>query len=142
MLPWKRLFLVKKCIFVVLKRTVFFFLLQIFCATRSGHLAAESVEGTSLTLEGVDDVHSGYGFPLGVLGVGDGVPDDVLEEYLEDSASFFVNQARYAFDSASPGQTSYGGLRDALDVVAENFTVTLGAPLSQSFSTFAAAGHR
>ena len=45
-------------------------------------LTSESVEGTSLSLEGIDHIHGGDGLPLGVLGVGDGVPDDVLEENL------------------------------------------------------------
>ena len=43
-------------------------------------LSSESVKGTSLTLEGIDDIHSGDSLPLGVFGVGDGVPDHVLKE--------------------------------------------------------------
>jgi hypothetical protein len=39
-----------------------------------------------LPLEGVDDVERGDGLSLGVLGVGDRVADDVLEEDLEDAA--------------------------------------------------------
>ena len=46
-------------------------------------LSAESVESASLSLEGVDDVHGRYGLSLGVLAVGDGITDDVLEEYLK-----------------------------------------------------------
>ena len=39
----------------------------------SENLTSESVESTSLPLEGIDHVHGGDGLPLGVLGVGDGI---------------------------------------------------------------------
>ena len=42
-------------------------------------LGTETVKGSALSLEGVDDVEGGDGLPLGVLGVGDGVTDDVLK---------------------------------------------------------------
>ena len=42
-------------------------------------LSAETVEGSSLSLERVDDVERGDGLSLGVLSVGDRVSDDVLE---------------------------------------------------------------
>ena len=41
-------------------------------------LTAESVQSTALTLQGVDNVHGCHGLPLGVLGVGDGITDDIL----------------------------------------------------------------
>lgn len=40
-------------------------------------LDTETVEGSALSLESVDDVKSGDGLSLRVLGVGDGVSDDV-----------------------------------------------------------------
>jgi hypothetical protein len=64
-------------------------------------LAAEAVEGASLPLEGVDDVHGGDGLPLGVLGVGDGVTDHVLQEHLQHAAGLLVDEARDALDSAA-----------------------------------------
>ena len=42
-------------------------------------LSTETVEGSALSLESVDDVERGDGLSLGVLGVGDRVSDDVLE---------------------------------------------------------------
>jgi hypothetical protein len=42
-------------------------------------LSAETVEGTALALEGVDNVKRGDGLALGVLSIGDRVADDVLE---------------------------------------------------------------
>ena len=52
---------------------------------------AEAVEGAALALEGVDDVERGDGLALRVLGVGDGIADDALEEGLEDAASLLVD---------------------------------------------------
>ncbi|KFW77904.1 hypothetical protein N305_08106, partial [Manacus vitellinus] len=46
-------------------------------------LAAEAVEGASLALEGVDHVHGSDRLSLGVLGVGDGVANHVLQEDFE-----------------------------------------------------------
>ena len=51
-------------------------------ASLARRLSAEAVEGLSLSLEGVDDVHGRDGLAAGVLGVGDRVADDVLEEHL------------------------------------------------------------
>ena len=36
-------------------------------------LTAESVQGTSLTLEGIDNIHGRHCFPLGVFGVRYGI---------------------------------------------------------------------
>ena len=47
-------------------------------------LATKSVESPSLPLEGVDHIHGSHGLPLGVLGVGHGVTDDVLQEDLRE----------------------------------------------------------
>ena len=77
----------------------------------------EAVQSASLALEGVDDIHGGDGLAAGVLGVGDGVTDDVLEEHLEDTAGLFVDLARDALDTTSASETADGGLGDALDVV-------------------------
>ena len=103
--------------------------------------AAESVEGASLPLEGVDDVHGSDGLSLGVLGVGDCVTDHVLQEGLEDAAGLLVDEARDTLDSSTAGETTDGWLGDALDVVSQNLPVTLGASLSESFASFAATRH-
>jgi len=104
-------------------------------------LTAESVQGASLPLEGVDNVHGGDGLPLGVFGVGDSVPDDVLEEHLQDASGLLVDEARDTLDTATAGQTPDGGLGDALDVIPEHLPVTLSASLSESLASFAASGH-
>jgi hypothetical protein len=45
-------------------------------------LSTETVEGSALSLQGVDDVEGSNSLSLGVFGVGDRVSDDVLEEDL------------------------------------------------------------
>ena len=67
--------------------------------------------------------------------------DDVLEEYLEDSTSLLVDETGDTLHSATTSQTTDGGLGDALDVVTQHFAMTLGASLSESFSSLAASRH-
>ena len=109
--------------------------------TESDNLTAESVQGTSLALEGVDDVHGGDGLPLGVLGVGDGIPDDVLKENLEDTAGLLVDESGDTLDSSTASQSPDGGLGDALDVVPQHLPVPLGTSLAESLASFAASSH-
>lgn len=58
---------------------------------KRNRLTTETVEGTALSLEGVDNVERGDGLALGVLSVGDGVTDDTLEEGLENTAGLLVD---------------------------------------------------
>ena len=104
-------------------------------------LAAEAVQSAALAFQSVDDIHGGDSLPLGVLGVGDGITDHVLKEHLEDTAGLLVDEARDALDTTTASQTADGGLGDTLDVVAQNFAVTLGAAFSQAFSSFSSATH-
>ena len=48
-------------------------------------LASKAIQSASLPLEGIDNIHGRDGLPLGVFGVGDGIPDHVLKEHLEDN---------------------------------------------------------
>ena len=104
-------------------------------------LSAEAVEGLPLPLEGVHDVHGGDGLTTSVLGVGDGITDDILEEDLEDTAGLLVDEPGDALDATTAGETADGGLGDALDVVAKDLAVALGASLSQTFASFSATRH-
>jgi len=76
-----------------------------------------------------------------VLGVGDGVTDDVLQEDLEDAAGLLVDEAGDALDPAATGQTPDGGLGDALDVVPQDLAMPLGSALAKTFASFAATSH-
>ena len=109
--------------------------------TESDNLTAESVQGASLALEGVDHIHGSHGLPLGVLGVGDGITDDVLEENLENTTGLLVDEAGDALDTATASQTADGGLGDTLDVIPEDFPMALSASFAESLSSFAASSH-
>jgi len=104
-------------------------------------LSAETVESAALALEGVHDVERGDGFPLGVLGVCDRVTDNVLEEDLEDTSGFLVDQTGDTLDSSTTSKTTDGGLGDTLDVVSQDLPVTLGSTFAETFTTFPAARH-
>uniref|UniRef100_J3LFX5 Uncharacterized protein n=1 Tax=Oryza brachyantha TaxID=4533 RepID=J3LFX5_ORYBR len=105
-------------------------------------LAAEAVEGAALALERVDDVHGGDGLAAGVLRVGDGVADDVLQEDLEHAAGLLVDEPGDALDAAPPRQPPDRRLRDPLDVVAENLAVALRPALAEPLASLAAPRHR
>jgi hypothetical protein len=76
-----------------------------------------------------------------MLSVCDCISDDVLKENFEDTTGLFVDEAGDTFHSTSPGQTTDGWFGDTLDVITQNFPVTLGAPLSKSFSSFTSSRH-
>lgn len=80
-------------------------------------LTTETVEGTALSLQSIDDVQRCDGLSLGVLGVCDGIADNTFEEGLQDGTCLFVNHSRDTLDTATTGETSNGRLGDALDVV-------------------------
>ena len=110
------------------------------CFGRS-NLTSETVKGLSLALEGVDDVHGRDGLTTSMLGVGDGVADDVLKEDLEHTAGLLVDETGDTLDTSTTSETADGGLGDSLDVIAKDLAVTLGASLSKSFASFSATRH-
>ena len=112
-----------------------------FCVGYAFRLSTESVEGSSLAFQGVDDIECGDGLSLGMLGVGDGITDDVFQENLEDTSGLFIDEARDTLDTTSSSKTTDSGLGDTLDVITKNFAMPLGTPLSQSLSTLSASSH-
>ena len=94
-----------------------------------------------MTFQSVDDIHGGDGLSLGMLGVGDGITDDIFQENFEDTTGLFVDESRDSFDATSSGQSSDGWLGDALDVVSQDLSVTLGASLSESLASFSSSRH-
>ena len=100
-------------------------------------LGTESVEGLALALESVDHVERGDGLAARVLTVGDGILDDVAEEGLEVGAGLLIHEAGDALDATTASQTTDRRLRDAVDVVAEDLAMALGAALT----TLATSGH-
>ena len=75
-------------------------------------LSTKAVQGAALALEGVDHVEGGHGLAAGVLGVGDSVADDVLQEHLQHAAGLLIDEAADALHAAAAGQAPDGGLGD------------------------------
>ena len=98
-------------------------------------LASESVQGATLALEGINDVHGSHSLAASMLSVGDSITDDVLEEDLEHGAGLLIDEARDALDTTAASEAANGRLGDALDVITENLAMTLGASLSESFTS-------
>lgn len=104
-------------------------------------LTSKPVQGATLPLQCVDHVHSGDGLPLGVFGVGDCVSDYILQKHFEDATGLLVDETGDTLDSTTASQSSNCRLGDALDVVTENFPVSLGATFSQAFASFTTTSH-
>ena len=103
--------------------------------------SAETVEGSALSLESVDNVESGDGLSLGVLSVDNGVADNVLEEGSEDSAGLLVDVRGDSLDSTSSGQSADSRLGDSEDGLSEGLVVgeALSAGLAAAHAAFAFA---
>ena len=103
--------------------------------------SAETVEGSALSLESVDNVESGDGLSLGVFGVDDGVANNVLEEGAEDSASLLIDVGGDSLDATSSGQSADSRLGDSEDGLSEGLVVgeALSAGLAAAHAAFAFA---
>ena len=55
-------------------------------------LSAKAVQSPALPLQSIDHIHSGHSLPLGMLGVGDSVSDDILQEDLKDGITTTTRQ--------------------------------------------------
>ena len=104
-------------------------------------LTSESIKGTALPLEGIDNIHSGNSFPLGMFSVGNSISDDILKENLKNSTSLLIDESRDTLDSSTTSQPPDCRLGDTLDVVSQHLPVPLGASLSESLASFASSGH-
>ena len=106
-----------------------------------GNLSAESIEGTSLSLQSVDYIHSCDCLPLSVFGIGDCVSDDVLKKYFQYTSGLFVDQSTDTLDTSSTGQPPDGRLCDSLDVITKNLAMAFCTSLPKTSSFSAASGH-
>ena len=104
-------------------------------------LTTEAVQGTSLALQGIDNIHGGDSLPLGMLSVGDSIPDDIFQENLEYTSGFFIDESRDTFHTTSAGQTADCWLGDTLDVITEYLAMTLGSSFSQTLASFTTSRH-
>ena len=104
---------------------------------QSSRSSSETVEGSALTLEGVDNVESGDGLPAGVFGVGDGVTDHVLEEASEYGSGLLIDVRGDPLDTTSTRESADSGLGNSHDGVLGDLLVgPLGSVLATlSFSS-------
>ena len=54
-------------------------------------LSTETVEGTALALQSVDNIEGCHSLSLRVLSIGDGITDDTLKEGLQNTTSLFID---------------------------------------------------
>lgn len=66
-------------------------------------LTSKSIKSTSLALESIDYIERSDGLSLGVLGIGNGIPDDTFQEGLENTAGLFVDHYRRSVRWIRPG---------------------------------------
>ena len=104
-------------------------------------LTTESVQGTSLSFESIDYIHGGDSLPLGMLGICDGITDNVLQENLEDTTSLLVDESRDTLHTTTTSQPTDGRFSDTLDIITKNLAMPLGSSLPQTFASLAASSH-
>lgn len=112
-----------------------------YSAKKQSSLTSETIEGASLSLEGIDDIHGGNGLSLGVLGVCDCITNHIFEKDFQDSTGFFIDVSRNTLDSSSASESSDGRLGDSMDIISQNLSVAFSSRFSKSFSSFSAARH-
>jgi len=76
-----------------------------------------------------------------MFGVSNGISDNVLQKRLEHAPSFLVDHRGNALDPPTTGKPTNGRLRNALDVVAEDFAMSFGASFTEAFAAFTTPRH-
>ena len=104
-------------------------------------LTTEAVQSAALALKSVHHIKSGHGLSAGVLGVGDGITDDVLKEHLEDTTGLLVDETRDALHTTTTSETADSRLGDTLDVITQDLSVALGTALSETLSSLSTSRH-
>ena len=103
--------------------------------------SSETVKGSTLSLKSIDDIEGGDGLSLGVLGVADGISDNVLEEASEDNSGLVIDEGADSLDSTSSSESSNGWLGDTENGVLDGFgSESLGSSLSSDLSEFTSLG--
>merc|ERR1719209_18563 len=100
------------------------------CTGPGDSSATKSVQRAPLTLQGIHHVHCCHSLPLGMLSIGDSIPDNVLQEHLEHAPGLLVDEATDPLDATSACQASDSRFRNSLDVVTQHLAMSLGASLS------------
>ena len=84
---------------------------------RRRKLTTKTVQGTTLPLQRVDNIHGSDSLPLGMFGIRNSISDNILQEHFQHASRLFIDEDRDPLDSSTTGQASDGRLRDSLDVI-------------------------
>merc|ERR1711971_1165532 len=110
---------------------------QSFGCTSQGQklrLSSKAIQSPALPLQGVHNIHGSHSLPLGVLGVGDSIADDVLQEHLENTPGLLIDETTDPLDTAPPRKAPDCRLGDALNVIPQHLAMPLGTSLAQALS--------
>ena len=106
------------------------------------YLTTETVEGSALSLKGINNVKSSNSLSLGVLSVSCGVSDDVFEEALQNSSGIVVDVSGNTFNTTSSGKSSNSWLGDTFNAWLVCLSgVSFGADLTDTLTTFSLSDH-
>ena len=100
------------------------------CCVNVRNLSSEAIQGPALALESIDNIKCCHCLPASMLCVGHCIPDDILQEDLQDTSCLLIDEPRNTLDSTSASKSADGWLCDSLDVIPENLSVTLSTSLS------------
>ncbi|CAH8826944.1 unnamed protein product [Trichobilharzia szidati] len=76
-----------------------------------------------------------------MLCVCNSVTDHILQEHLENTTSLLVDQARDTLHTTTTSETTDSWLRNTLDVVTKNLSMSFGSSFSQSLTAFTTTRH-
>merc|ERR1719499_1262270 len=94
---------------------------------------------SSLTLQGINHIKRRYSLSPCVLCVCDRISNHLLKKLLKDTSRFIVYQSGDTLHASTSRKTSNRWLRNTLDVISQDFSVTLGTSLAKTFATFSSS---
>ena len=95
-----------------------------------GILSSKAIQSSALALEGIDDIKCCDCLTASMLCVCHCIPDDVLQEDLQDTPCLLIDESRNTLDTTSASKSADGWLCDSLNVIPKNLSVTLSTSLS------------
>ena len=104
-------------------------------------LTTEPVQSPSLPLKGVNNIHGGHRLPPRVLSVRHSIANNVLQEDLQNASGLLVDQPADPLHSTSSCKTPDSRLSDSLNVITENFPMTLRSSLTEPLASFSTTWH-
>ena len=84
-------------------RLIFLLFIQNSQKEESG---VKSIERFALSLEGIHHIHSSDCLPLGMVSVGDGIPQEIMQKVPQHVAGLVIHQSRDALNTATTSQTT------------------------------------